>query len=142
MDRMKNLILMGLLLLTSFAFGQEIEYLYDDAGNRIQRKVFVLGGGGPSSRLAGPQEELAAEITEDFKLTIYPNPVKENVTFQIIGEFTPYQVSIIDLAGKEILNTTINEANKQLNLSHFPKGIYIIRTSLEKEFAEWKIIKQ
>lgn len=139
---MKNSILILLLLLTGYTFGQGIEYGYDDAGNRILRKVFVLGGVGSSSRLAEIQEELSEEILEDFKLTIYPNPVKETLNLQVTGVFNPYLVSIVDLTGKEVLNTTISEANKQLNLSHLPKGIYIIRTSLEKEFAEWKMIKQ
>ncbi len=138
---MKAILFILTLGLSVFTYGQGIEYDYDPAGNRTLRKVFVLSGNG-NNRLAGSQEELKEEITADNELTIYPNPVKETVNLKLTGEFEVYHLSIVDLTGKEVLTTTISEASKQLKLSHLPKGIYILRTTLKQEFAEWKMIKQ
>jgi Secretion system C-terminal sorting domain len=140
---MKNVLLVALLLITSFTFSQAIEYVYDDAGNRIQRKEFILGGGGnPTNRMAPTPENLTEELIEDFKLAVYPNPVKDIVNLKGTGKFEPYQLSIADLSGKMQLNTTIQKANEQINLSHLPKGVYIIRTTIQKKYKEWKMIKQ
>jgi len=128
-------------MVSSYGFTQGIEYSYDLAGNRTQRKEIILCPGCSDSRLA-QQQELSENLTPDLKLTIFPNPVKELLNLKVEGEFQSYQVSLTDLSGKVFLTKTINESNSQLNFSDYPKGIYILKTGLNNQFKEWKIVRQ
>lgn len=140
---MKKALIIILMLGSWSAYTQGIEYLYDAAGNRYQRKVFVLTPAAETGRLASDeQSEISEELIPGLKLTIYPNPVKETLHLRATGEFQSYKMTIYDLTGKTMLNTSVNQPNKQINVSHFSKGTYIIRTRVGEQFTEWKMVKQ
>lgn len=130
-------------MMSTLCYTQTIEYVYDEAGNRTQRKLFVLDPGG-SSRLGQlPSEEpISEQLTADSKLTIYPNPVKEQLNLKVDGSFVAYDIVLTDLTGKVFLSKTINDSSTQLDFTTYPKGIYLLRTGANNQFTEWKIIKQ
>lgn len=137
---MNKLVLILFILFTSTIYSQSVEYSYDEAGNRIKRNLVVLNPGGGSSRMA--QQVVEEQLTPDLKLTVYPNPVKELLNLKVDGDFQSYDISLTDLSGKVFLTKTIKESNTQLNFSDYPKGIYILRTGLNNQFIEWKIVRQ
>lgn len=140
---MKKLVIVILLIGSVTVYSQGVEYVYDDAGNRIQRKQFVFGGGEEGTgRMANSEEDLSNHLTEDLQLTIYPNPVKETIHLKVTGNFQPYRLTIIDLTGKVMLNVAVNEQHQQFNLSDLAKGTYLLRASVNGGFAEWKMVKQ
>lgn len=137
-------MLIAFLLTNISVYSQTIEYVYDAAGNRTQRKLFVLDPGGGTSRLGQiPSEEpISEQLTTDSKLTIYPNPVKEQLNLKVDGSFVAYDIVLTDLTGKVFLSKTINDSSTQLDFTTYPKGIYLLRTGANNQFTEWKIIKQ
>ncbi|KAB2859500.1 MAG: T9SS type A sorting domain-containing protein [Flavobacteriales bacterium] len=142
---MKNIVLIAFLLTSISVYSQAVEYAYDAAGNRTQRKLVVLApGGGSSSRLGQlPSEEpITEKLTNDSKLSIYPNPVKEQLNLKVDGSFVAYDIVLTDLTGKVFLTKTINESSTQLDFTTYPKGTYLLRTGTNNQFTEWKIIKQ
>ncbi|MBX2959017.1 MAG: T9SS type A sorting domain-containing protein [Flavobacteriales bacterium] len=142
---MKNIVLIAFLLASVSVYSQAVEYVYDAAGNRTQRKLVVLDpGGGSSSRLGQlPSEEpITEKLTNDSKLSIYPNPVKEQLNLKVDGSFVAYDIVLTDLTGKVFLTKTINESSTQLDFTTYPKGTYLLRTGTNNQFTEWKIIKQ
>lgn len=138
---MKKLTFILFLLVTRSIYAQSIEYVYDAAGNRTQRKLVVLDPN-ETGRYMQPKDSIAAQLTSDSKLTVYPNPVKEQLTLKVDGVFNAYQITLTDLSGRVMLSNTINENIKQLDFTNYPKGIYILRTGVNNQFTEWKIIKQ
>lgn len=130
-----------LLLMSGLLYSQAVEYVYDAAGNRTQRKLVVLDPGG-TSRYMQPKDSVAAELTLDSKLTVYPNPVKEQLNLKVDGSFVAYDIVLTDLTGKVFLTKTINENSTQLDFTTYPKGTYLLRTGANNQFTEWKIIKQ
>lgn len=142
---MKNIVLIAFLLASVSVYSQAVEYVYDAAGNRTQRKLVVLApGGGSSSRLGQlPTEEpITEQLTSDSKLSIYPNPVKEQLNLKVEGVFNTYQITLTDLTGKVFLSKTINDSSIQLDFTTYPKGVYLLKTGANNQFTEWKIIKQ
>ncbi|MFZ4400103.1 MAG: alpha/beta hydrolase fold domain-containing protein [Bacteroidales bacterium] len=62
----------------------------------------------------------------DQNFNIYPNPSNDNFIIKL-SDNQKYQLSILDLAGKEI--TTIDEiySGSKISVNNLPEGIYLIR---------------
>ena len=140
---MKKLAIIFLLFLSAGAYAQHnVVLTYDAAGNRIIRKVVNVGGSGQSGRTDQSENGVTEELTPDLQLTVYPNPVKETLNIKTTGEFTSYELVIMDLTGKILITTSVKKSEKRINLSQLPKGIYLLRATIEDQFTEWKIVKQ
>jgi len=74
----------------------------------------------------------------DEKINIYQDPVTGS--FRIHGIDGLITVSIYDLNGKALLHKQV-QANENISVSNFPKGIYIIRVSTNEGTMERKILK-
>lgn len=138
---MKKLTFILFLFVTGSTYAQSVEYTYDAAGNRTQRKLVVLDPS-ETGRYMQPKDSVVSPLTSDSKLTVFPNPVKEQLTLKVDGVFNAYQITLTDLSGRVLLSNTINENVKQLDFTNYPKGIYLLRTGANNQFTEWKIIKQ
>lgn len=117
-----------------------IEYFYDGAGNRIRRQELVVGGGG--SKLRSVTDTIIHNVA-NHNVTVYPNPLKENIKLDITGELSNgYEVYIADYSGREVYRKSHQKPNKQINLSYLKKGIYLMRVNIDQQFFELKLIKQ
>jgi hypothetical protein len=82
-----------------------------------------------------PKLNPAASFTNDLseiltnKLSIYPNPVKDNLNINIKDFSGDILVKIMDVNGREVFNKNINNFNrsKELDLSSFSSGIYFLK---------------
>jgi len=81
--------------------------------------------------------------TTDFQIngmSIYPNPTTEVLNFSINNlEGTP--VTIIDLNGRTVLNSTISSDNS-INIKNLIKGVYFVQLEVENQAVNYKIIKK
>jgi len=164
----KNLILFLLFAIPLFCMAQPLsrEYFYDAAGNRILRKVMVIGN--PILSPPPPQDSLApitsimpltslessadnpsAEpyFLENFAQTaikIYPNPTTEKVTIEITGWETLQTgtFKLYSFTGQLLQEHPVNSLNTTLSLSGLPKGSYILKVKINDYTEDWKIIKQ
>ena len=58
-------------------------------------------------------------------VSIFPNPVKD--ILHISWPFkNKYEIHLFDITGKEVFERTDNTSNSTLNLSGYPKGIYLL----------------
>ena len=81
-------------------------------------------------------------FTNNEKVSIYPNPVKDNLNININDFYGEVSVKIIDVNGREVLNQTIANfnASNTLNVSTFSSGIYILKLQGENLNHTEKII--
>ena len=63
-------------------------------------------------------------------LKLYPNPVTENKIFISTTQNAAKQISIFDVLGTKVMETTI--LGRELSLSNLDKGVYILRV-IEKD---------
>ena len=81
---------------------------------------------------------------EEFLLnniTLYPNPATEKVT--ISSETSELkEISISNLSGQALFQTSSTEANIDLDLSTLPKGVYIISIEMGSAKASRKLVIQ
>ena len=80
------------------------------------------------------------QITDESSLKIYPNPVKDILSFEY--EDIINDVKIYDLVGKEIINLSINETKGSVSISNVPTGVYFIRVRTDKGLITKKFIKE
>lgn len=74
--------------------------------------------------------------------TIYPNPTNDiiNIKVNYINGNTTYELTTIE--GKQLMIGRIIDNTTKVNLSNYPKGIYLIKIHSEVNTSLYKIIKQ
>jgi extracellular elastinolytic metalloproteinase len=62
---------------------------------------------------------------------VLPNPAKDLVQIALPDYVTGVNVSVVDITGKQVLNTTlqVNTGKTILNMSSLNRGVYILRIS-------------
>ena len=70
--------------------------------------------------------------------TIYPNPTSSGYVNMSSKSLSPITISIFDVLGKEIINTTLH--SNTLDVSHLKTGIYIIKASQNDALSTKKLV--
>ncbi len=142
-------------------FGQDIEYRYDDAGNRVQRKVIVLksaniinnqdstGSIGTNNNVSknnadANQKDFFTDRLEENNIKIYPNPTKGQIKVVLanIDNCDNSSIELYSLSGKIIYKKNKISITNNIDLSDKPQGAYILRLMINNKKLEWKIIKE
>jgi hypothetical protein len=81
-------------------------------------------------------------FTNNKNVSIYPNPVKDNLNINIKDFSGEVSVKFIDINGREVFNKNINNfiTSNTLDLSSFSSGIYVLKLSGEGLNYSEKII--
>jgi len=128
-----------------------VEYTYDNAGNRIQRNIIVVGGmiqnNGDGVMQQSLEEQLHIEDEGDILFNLYPNPTYADVDITIDYQNVPQQtvtMTLYDVNGKLLENKQVSELRHHISLQNYPVGIYYLRiASLEnKTMKEIKIVRR
>lgn len=70
---------------------------------------------------------LADNMTNNFSLSVYPNPVVNSVSVRIPQELNTAAVQVCDMSGKVYFNEKItNSTTSSINCSEWPNGLYLI----------------
>jgi len=163
----KNLIFFLWFAIPLLCMAQPLSraYFYDAVGNRILRKVMVIGN--PILSPPPPQDSLAPvtsimplsplesaadtpsaapyflETLAQTAIKIYPNPTTEKVTMEISGWET-LQTGIFklySLSGQLLQEQPVHALNTTISLAGLSKGSYILKVKINDYTEDWKIIK-
>ncbi len=86
--------------------------------------------------------EGVSEIDKDnLVLTIYPNPVTEQLTLEIPALTEDCLLTLINLNGEELMTQQINESKTQINLSKLAGGVYFLKLISGNAVEVRKVIK-
>lgn len=78
------------------------------------------------------------EETSTFKPSMWPNPAKENVNFNLDGE--QYNISISNIIGQTVATTKTNDKLFNLNTMDLPNGIYNVNLESKTNSYSLKLI--
>lgn len=141
---MKRLLLILPILVISLSiYGQtEVEYFYDNAGNRIAREIVLLQNS-PQKNRSSEKKSYTDKLLE-YTIRIYPNPTKGNLQIDILeaNNETRGDINLYDLKGKLIDKANIDSGRIYFDLTTQPAGIYIMKIKIEDKSTSWKIIKE
>jgi hypothetical protein len=94
--------------------------------------------------LSGEEEHGGMEAWGHGDVEVWPNPTMGVVSLRsAVGGQRSAVIEIMDLFGKvlEIRNPESGIQNLELDISHLPPGIYLLRINLENQLIVKKIIK-
>lgn len=142
---MRKSVLISFLLLSMLAaniYAQDVNYHYDNAGNRIERVIELK-----SAQIAGSEaieQQVFDEILGEHEIKIYPNPTDGFLSVSISSSVNLPEGRIIltDMNGRTILTKQIETGLIAIDISGQPVGFYIMRIDLGTETTSWKIIKK
>ncbi len=87
--------------------------------------------------------EIITVTQDNNKITLFPNPVKEelNLNFETVSPEMSYR--IYDLSGKQIKKDRIHSANTQIRMQDFRTGTYVLMVECAGQpIQSFKIVKQ
>ncbi|GAB4318914.1 MAG: hypothetical protein Kow00127_11050 [Bacteroidales bacterium] len=146
----KNTILTLFMLLSgTYLFAQKdyhVEFTYDAAGNRTERHIIELKKQGkdnnPESK--STRAKNYTQALGQHQITIFPNPVKEQLTVKITNPelSNATRLELLSLPGKRMYSKKVLRESTQVDLSKLPAGTYILKIILGREVTNWKVVKE
>lgn len=85
-------------------------------------------------------ETLSINDLKKNNITIYPNPIQDNLTVKSPTEIK--FIEIYSIAGERVLYKTVNSKNYNTSLVHLKPGNYILKINTKNEVQIKKIIKK
>jgi translation initiation factor 2 beta subunit (eIF-2beta)/eIF-5 len=156
---MKNLTFLTCIIIISFsALSQNTTYVYDNAGNRVQRLVIEIPSGltqqnnenteiNPelSEEIKEKQDSLKIEDSkENFDFLIYPNPTLAEISVVFDSDFLSMEdkeIYIYDKTGTILIKQKVTEQKITLNLSKYASGQYFVKIRAVNFSHEWVVVK-
>jgi|WetSurSiteA1Bulk_404760.scaffolds.fasta_scaffold00972_4 hypothetical protein len=142
---MKQILLLCLTVhISSLICCQTIEYAYDDSGNRESRITILLKSASANQEQTS-EETVISEQAGKYNVMIFPNPVKSELTINIVGlnEDIKVLISVFDQAGHSVLLfTDYNNGNNLIDLSNLLPGIYYMLIQVDRETIKVKLVKE
>lgn len=81
------------------------------------------------------------EKYKDFGVKVFPNPSNGKVNIEINKDYYKANITVLDLSGKIIISETLSNNNsKEIDLSSYAKGMYIIQLDVDNEKIVTKVI--
>lgn len=73
--------------------------------------------------------------------SIFPNPVREHITFNFAGEYRVVSFELYDVTGRRLIQKQVGNG-KRLNLEGLQDGLYLYRISAEEQIQTGRVIKK
>ena len=86
----------------------------------------------------GPSVDVEENVSQEHALTVYPNPVSDQLTLQ--GEGIQY-VSLITIAGACVYESAARNDEVKIDMTNLPQGLYFLRVQHENEMVVKKVVK-
>ena len=90
--------------------------------------------------VANAQEPKNGSSVTIENLNFYPNPVTNGKIYITSKNSASKEISIYDVLGKLVLQTTLNVNNKEVNVGALNSGVYIIKIKENDATATRKLI--
>ncbi|MFZ4454995.1 MAG: T9SS type A sorting domain-containing protein [Bacteroidales bacterium] len=141
--KQKHLLIYLLLLLSIGIRAQnKVSFDYDEAGNRISRKIVPIISGVKS--VFRPHSEPIVEEMGERKIIIYPNPTKGALAVEVTGGDPKDEVRIVLFSAKGVMlqNIAAKVGKTPMDLSTYADAWYILRVTAGENKTEFKVVKQ
>lgn len=129
---------------------QESISLSDYLGQRIQVRLYILSDGGVTGdgfyfdqmevNTISETPTSTDETALDGRLSIYPNPVSDQLT--ITTDLSDYDYALTDVLGRQLRQATNNRGNERINFAGLAKGVYLLTVSAQGAQKTTRVVKE
>ncbi|MEA3505470.1 MAG: T9SS type A sorting domain-containing protein [Bacteroidota bacterium] len=145
----KSILTITFITLAYFTNAQ-VNYTYDDNGNRVSRNTVVLKSQpNGTTKITEQKDYLALESNYIEELgsqtiTIYPNPTGGAFAVGItnLQGIVEKSMALYSITGKEIFKQQDFNELTEINISTQKSGTYILKILLDNKQTTWKIVKR
>lgn len=118
----------------------QVEFTYDNAGNRTSRQIVSLN----KSTYLSDTISILEDHLEGRTVKLYPNPTYGLLTMEISSLKADEKVMVLvtDMNGHILLKEAQTTSSFKIDLTSRSKGFYILSATIGNERREWKIIKE
>jgi len=131
------------LLFTISIHSQTVSYAYDQAGNRISRKIVTLPPP-PQGAKQHVDSTAVQDMMDERTITVYPNPTRGALGVEINGGDTEEDLRLILFSGQgvQLYNSNAQPGINPIDMTAYPKGWYILQVQAGESKKEFKVIKE
>lgn len=111
---------------------------------QVSHKGSLLNGNQEFTLIADGQNGLtlaSSDFEKDNSIKLYPNPVQENLFFDLPDSFSPSDVILYDISGK-LIRSFRYEGKNNVKVGDLKSGIYIVKFVSKDEILNFKFIKK
>ncbi len=142
--RKKRFVFLSAVLAVFVAMNAQnrVQFAYDQAGNRVKREL-VITHNARSAKKAATRDEAYFEDLGERTVKISSNGsgiIKITVLHMNIED--EGNGAVDSLGGSEVLNRSLSSAETLVDISDKPKGVYILKVTLNGKVTTWKITKK
>lgn len=137
------LLLSFMLVFMSGMAQNMVSYAYDNAGNRISRKIVPIGSN-PNHAKKSAEPDPVVEQLGERKITVYPNPTRGALAVEVTGGNTNDAIRLIVFSaqGTQLQSLRVTATKTPIDMTAYPDGWYIMRITAGGKSTEFKIVKQ
>ena len=82
------------------------------------------------------------ELNLDDTVSIYPNPVTDNVKVNFPKNMNNASVSVFNVLGKKVISQELNTTNNKIEVSHLNSGVYLLKFTNGNVTQTLKMVKE
>lgn len=142
--RKKRFVFLSAVLAVFVAMNAQnrVQFAYDQAGNRVKREL-VITHNARSAKKAATREEAYFEDLGERTVKISSNG-SGIIKITVLHMHTEDEgnVAVYSLGGSEVLNLALSSVETLVDISDKPKGVYILKVTLNGKVTTWKITKK
>ena len=142
--RKKRFVFLSAVLAVFVAMNAQnrVQFAYDQAGNRVKREL-VITHNARSAKKAATRDEAYFEDLGERTVKISSNG-SGIIKITVLHMHTEDEgnVEVYSLGGSEVLNRSLSSAETLVDISDKPKGVYILKVTLNGKVTTWKITKK
>ena len=125
---------------TTFPRPETIEYRWLSPQYKVPVLQITTQGGFVTSVLTAEIFETSSVSENDQNFSIYPNPTSGSITIQT--ENTTAAYSILSMDGKLMESNSIGSGVRNIDVSNYPTGVYVVRMETNGNVQYARFIKQ
>jgi hypothetical protein len=109
----------------------QLQFTYDAEGNLLHRSLVNY------TDINNTEQIKASGLIE-----IFPNPVENYVTVNILRGLNLQKVSLFDISGRELKEWKVNTSQFIIDLSRYKNGTYFLKIESDSDIRVTKLIKK
>ncbi|NPD47900.1 T9SS type A sorting domain-containing protein [Lentimicrobium sp. S6] len=136
------------LFSNSLTAQNDIEYIYDDNGNRTIRRLLNMKQSELKTDTIDYKEDVLKEQLSvndrlgETQISFFPNPVKQWLNIEVTGaeQWEIGEYALYNNSGKLIDKGQLSSDNR-LDFKNYAPGLYLLEINVNQEKQTWKILK-